>query len=103
MLPLFTNTEEYLEISKKVICGARQICHKFGKNHAFIVNWKDQYKYLTVTYLFVLIISKMLPLCTKAELLLLKLIDLFARDVLLVKKLEGDETKTTKFQLLKLI
>ena len=32
---------------------------------------------------------------TKAELLLLKLIHLFAREVLLVKKLEIEETKTT--------
>ena len=32
---------------------------------------------------------------TKAELLLLKLIHLFAREVLLVKKLEIKETKTT--------
>ena len=32
---------------------------------------------------------------TKAELLLLKLIHLFAREVLLVKKLEIYETKTT--------
>ena len=31
----------------------------------------------------------------KAELLLLKLIHLFAREVLLVKKLEIEETKTT--------
>ena len=40
---------------------------------------------------------------TKAELLLLKLIHLFAKEVLLVKKLEIEETKTTWFQLLKLI
>ena len=33
---------------------------------------------------------------TKAELLLLKPIHLFAREVLLVKKLEIEETKTTK-------
>ena len=32
---------------------------------------------------------------TKAELLLLKLIHLFAREVLFVKKLEIEETKTT--------
>ena len=32
---------------------------------------------------------------SKAELLLLKLIHLFAREVLLVKKLEIEETKTT--------
>ena len=43
----------------------------------------------------------MLPLCNKAELLLLKLIDLFARDVLLVKKLEVDETKTTCYSTFK--
>ena len=33
---------------------------------------------------------------TKAELLLLKLIHLFAREVLLVKKWEIEETKATK-------
>ena len=33
--------------------------------------------------------------CNKAKLLLLKLIHLFAREVLLVKKLEIEETKTT--------
>ena len=33
----------------------------------------------------------------KAELLLLKLIHLFATEVLLVKKLEIKETKTTKY------
>ena len=32
-------------------------------------------------------------LCTKAELLLLKLIHLFAREVLLLKKLEREDTK----------
>ena len=42
----------------------------------------------------------------KAKLLLLKLIHLFAREVLLVKKLEIEETKTTylnSIQILKLI
>ena len=34
---------------------------------------------------------------TKAELLLVKLIDLFAREVLLVQKFEIEETKTTKY------
>ena len=33
--------------------------------------------------------------CNNAKLLLLKLIHLFAREVLLVKKLEIEETKTT--------
>ena len=45
-------------------------------------------------------------LSAKAELLLLKLIHLFAREVLLVKMLEIEETKTTyldSIQLLKLI
>ena len=36
-----------------------------------------------------------MPCPSKAKLLLLKLIHLFARDVLLVKKLEIEETKTT--------
>ena len=35
------------------------------------------------------------PTMTKAELLLLKLIHLFTREVLLVKKLEIEKTKTT--------
>ena len=39
----------------------------------------------------------------KAELLLLKLVYLFAREVLVAKKLEIKETKTTYVQLLKLI
>ena len=53
-------------------------------------------------YEFLLISS---PDSTKAKLLLLKLIHLFAREVLLVKKLETKETKTTwpSIQLLKLI
>jgi hypothetical protein len=38
---------------------------------------------------------------TKAELLLLKLIHLFAREVLLVKKLEIKETKTTLYSTFK--
>ena len=37
----------------------------------------------------------------KAELLLLKLIHLFAREVLLVKKLEIEETKTTQYSTFK--
>ena len=37
----------------------------------------------------------------KAELLLLKLIHLFAREILLVKKLEIEETKTTKYSTFK--
>ena len=37
----------------------------------------------------------------KAELLLLKLIHLFTREVLLVKKLEIEETKTTKYSTFK--
>ena len=43
-------------------------------------------------YEFLLISS---PDSTKAKLLLLKLIHLFAREVLLVKKLEIQETKTS--------
>ena len=39
----------------------------------------------------------------KAELLLLKLVHLFAREVLVAKKLEIKETKTTYVELLKLI
>ena len=38
---------------------------------------------------------------TKAELLLLKLIHLFAREVLLVKKMEIQETKTTHYSTFK--
>ena len=38
---------------------------------------------------------------SKAELLLLKLIHLFAREVLLVKKLEIEETKTTLYSTFK--
>jgi ABC-type polar amino acid transport system ATPase subunit len=38
---------------------------------------------------------------SKAELLLLKLIHLFAREVLLVQKLEIKETKTTKYSTFK--
>ena len=37
----------------------------------------------------------------KTELLLLKLIHLFAREVLLVKKLENEETKTTQYSTFK--
>jgi hypothetical protein len=46
---------------------------------------------------------KLWMLTAKAELLLLKLIYLFARGVLLVKKLEFKETKTKSIQFLKLM
>ena len=46
-------------------------------------------------YLLVHYLSHYINVITKAELLLLKLIHLFAREVLLVKKLEIEETKTT--------
>ena len=39
--------------------------------------------------------------CVKAELLLLKLSHLFAREVLLVKKFEVEETKTTQYSIFK--
>jgi hypothetical protein len=58
---------------------------------------------LFITYLDPFFLFKLSNFCikgfvglyTKAELLLLKLIHLFAREVLLVKKLEIEETKTT--------
>jgi hypothetical protein len=39
--------------------------------------------------------SEKMTISTKAKLLLLKLIHLFAKDVLIVKKLEIEETTTT--------
>ena len=45
--------------------------------------------------------QEIMILFTKAELLLLKLNHLFAREVLLLKELEIEETKTTKYSTFK--
>ena len=53
-------------------------------------------KFLPITVSFMIN-----SLLSKAKLLLLKLIHLFAREVLLVKKLENEETKTTQYSTFK--
>ena len=54
-------------------------------------------------FTFITYLSLLDPTASKAKLLLLKLIHLFARDVLLVKKLEIEETKTTHYSTIKTI